>query len=230
MFGCAHKKTWRVKRKVETCHQKRIRNGRRRQHILVRFDVQHSWDHPENVTFLNLWSFAVWSQKCRTSKRTRMCCLLRPSLICFWWHVSTFLLPSRVSCVRIQTCTTRKLVVGKMQVWNQKYPLLPSLVFLWLAHSDLSCRESPKVLYAPELDFWESWPWWFRPHPSCNFNQEIYPAYLLIARAPVMHSYVPPFLLLTKRCQTAFRWMDHFRRLRPEFCFEWLVKHSSSWR
>ena len=45
------------KRKVETCHHKRVINVHRRQQILGRFDVQHSWDHPANVRFLNLRSF-----------------------------------------------------------------------------------------------------------------------------------------------------------------------------
>ena len=54
---------------------------------------------------------------------------------------------------------------------------------------------------------------------SCHFYQERYPAYLLISCAPVMPSRMPPFLLLTKRCQTAFRWMDHCRCLQSEFLF-----------
>ena len=56
-------------------------------------------------------TFKGWSQECWTSRDPRMCCLLRPFFIRFWWHVSTFRLPSRVSCVHIQACTTRKLVV-----------------------------------------------------------------------------------------------------------------------
>ena len=38
---------------------------------------------------------------------------------------SLSLLPSRVSCVHILTCTTQKLVVGRMQAWNQRCPLMP---------------------------------------------------------------------------------------------------------
>ena len=53
------------KRKGETCHQKRIRNGRRRQHILGRFDVHHSWDHPANVRFLNIRMFLGGNSFCR---------------------------------------------------------------------------------------------------------------------------------------------------------------------
>ena len=183
----------------------------------MRWHGQQKLSPPRNDPMLRNLKFVGWFQECWTSKLPRMCCLLRPFLIRFLLHASRFHLPSRVSCVRIQTCTTRKLVIGRMLVWNRKYPLLLSLVFLWLAHSDFSCRESLKISSAPELEFWESWPWWFHPHPSCHFYQERYPAYLLIARAPVMPSRMPPFLLLPKNCQTAFLWMDHCRRLRPEF-------------
>ena len=53
------------KRKGETCHHKRIRNSRRRQHILGRIDVKHSWDHPANVRLLNIRSFLGGDSFCR---------------------------------------------------------------------------------------------------------------------------------------------------------------------
>ena len=37
----------------------------------------------------------------------------------------SLLLPSRVSCVHIRTCTTHKMMVGSMKAWNRKCPLMP---------------------------------------------------------------------------------------------------------
>ena len=190
----------------------------------MRWHCQKKLSPPKKDRMSRNLTFAGWSQEFLTSMRPRNCCLLQPFMIRFWWHVSTFLLLSMVSCVRIQTCTTHKLVVGRMQAWNQKYLLLPSLVFLWLAHSDLSCSESLNVLSSPEIEFRESYPWWFHPHPSYNFSQERYCAYLLIARAPVMPSRMPPFLPLPKNCKIYFWWIGHCRHLRPGFCFEWFKK------
>ena len=51
--------------KGETCHQKRIRNGHRRQHILGRIDVKHFRDHPTNVRFLNIRSFLGGGSFCQ---------------------------------------------------------------------------------------------------------------------------------------------------------------------
>ena len=170
-------------------------------------------------------TFAGWSQECLTSTRPRMCCLLRLFLSRFWWHVFLFLLPFRVSWVHIQTCMTHKLVVDRMQAWNRRCPLLPSLVFLWLTRSDFFCRESLIVSSAPALEFRESLPWWFNLHPL-DYCQEIYPVYLLIARAPVMPSHIPLLFPIPKICRTSFLWINHFCHLRPGFVLNgWKSMH-----
>ena len=88
----------------------------------------HGWQKlstPRYDQRLRSLTFAGWSQECLTSTLPKMCCLLRLFLIRFWILVSISLLPSRVSCVHIQTCTTHKLLVDRMQAWNRKCPLMP---------------------------------------------------------------------------------------------------------
>ena len=121
-------------------------------YICTRLHGQQKLSLPRNDQRLRNLTFAGWSQECLTSTRPRMCCLLRPS----WFasdDISPFILPSRVSCVHIQTCTTHKLVVDRIQAYNWRCPLMPWLVFLWLAPSGLFCHEFLIVSSYPELNF-----------------------------------------------------------------------------
>ena len=184
---------------------------------------------PRNDRRLRNLTFAGWSQECLTSTRPSMCCLLRLFRIRFWWHVYLSLLPSMFSCGHIQTFTTHKLVVDRMQAWNLRCPLMSWLVFLWLARSGFFCHEVLIVSSAPALEFRESLPWWFYPHPS-DYCQERYTVYIFIACASVMPSRVPLFFPIPNICWTSFLWIYHCCHLRPGFCFGWLENHTCPWR